>query len=385
MELTQLQWQNIGKKFTPISWQVNIWSASWNQIQNVWLPSNAAQINVQNWNAEIQQMHPSSPVFVNWNQIKKISPVNFWDTISVWTWNNVVLWAHPKWKNLDAKQIWTHLEWLNFSWDQIADLTNRIFDFHWNQAIHKKIIFLIWFLSILLIWIIFSYLQLMWIWEKIEKEKKILDWKLIEINDQLESASKILWKNLVLEEEWNQDCDPDFEDCDVNINSWSEKSLFVQIWELNSNISKLESSQKKAIAEMKKVAENPKEEIIKVNEEKKWEEENNDENIQKNTDLINQLIVDFKEVIRDLKLEIKSNSELKNDVEDDLKDFKKVSEAFNSDKNVLNEENKIRDNKIKELQQDVEKLEKKDDNIDTELKKIQEEINSLELKIKNLK
>ena len=54
MELTQLQWQNIGKKFTPIWWQINIWSASWNQIKNDWLPSNAAQINIKNWNANIK-------------------------------------------------------------------------------------------------------------------------------------------------------------------------------------------------------------------------------------------------------------------------------------------------------------------------------------------
>lgn len=382
MELTQLQWQNIGKKFTPIWWQINIWSASWNQIQNAWLPSNAAQINIQNWNAEIKPMQTSSPVFINWNQIKKTSPVKFWDTISVWAWNNVVLWVHPKWQDLSAKQIWEHLWNLNFSWDQIADLTNRIFDFHWNQVIHKKIILLVGILSVLLIWIIFSYYQLMNIWEEIQKEKNILNSKLIEINSQLETAWRILWKDLVSFEEWwmNDDCDPDFEDCWSN-NSWSEKSLFVQISELNSNISKLKSEQKKAIEEMKKVAANPKETISK--EEKKKQEENLKiilEN-QKNISLINE---NFSKIIKNLQDDIKNFSDYKDEIKIDVKNMKEFSEDFNSERNILSEENKIRDNKIKEAQWDINDLEKKDDKIDIELKKIQEEINSLELKIKNL-
>ncbi len=382
MELTQLQWQNIGKKFTPIWWQINIWSATWNQIQNPWLPSNAAQINVQNWKAEIQQMHPGSPVFVNWNQVQKTSPVKFWDTISVWAGNNVVLWAHSKWTNLTAKQIWEHLWNLNFSWDQIADLTNKIFDFNWNQAIHKQIFTLIWILTVLLIGIIFSYTQLMWIWDKIKKEKNILDKKLIEINSQLEAASWILWKELVLDEWWatDEDCDPDIDDCESTTNT-SAESLFDQINNLKSNISKLKTEQKKAITEMKKVAANPKETISK--EEKKAQEEKMKiilEN-QKNISKINE---NFSKIIKDLKDDIKGFTDFKTEMKSDLKDFKKISSDITLNYNVLKEENQIRDNKIKALQNDEKSLEKKDDKTDVEIKKIQEEINSLELKIKNL-
>ena len=381
MELTQLQWQNVGKKFSPIWWQINIWSSDWNQIQNNWLPSNAAQININNWKWEIKQMHPSSPVFVNWNQINKSSPVNFWDTISVWTSNNVVLWAHPKWENLNSQDIWKHLWSLNFSWEQISELTNKIFNFKSNEAIHKKMFVLIWFLSFLLFWIIFWYIKLMWIWDEIQKEKNILNWKLIEINNQLEIASSILWKDLTEIQWWkNEDCDPGFEECDIS-NSESEKSLFVQISELNSNISKLKSEQKKAISEMKKIAENPSWKITETEKEKQEELEKIIKENQKNINLINE---NFSKIVKNLQNDVKDFSNYKDEIKIDVKNIKKFSEDFNSEKNILNEENQIRDNKLKSVQSDIDTLEKKDDKIDIELKKIQEEINSLELKIKNL-
>lgn len=390
MELTQLQWQQVWQKFTPVWWQINIWSASWNQIQNAWLPSNAAQVNIQNWSWEIKQMHPSSPVFVNWKQIQNSSPVKYWDTLSVWASNNVVLWVHKWWENLNAQQIWEHLWNLNFSWEQIADLTNKIFNFAWNKAIHKQIFILIWVLSILLFWIIFSYFKLMWVWDQIQKEKKALDWKLTEINSQLSAASTILWKDLV---SWDlgdnsPSCDPEVEWCNPwwdNTNSKDNLSLTDQIKNLKdsfntlkSNISKLKTEQQKAITEMKKVAANPKKEIKKVSEEKIDETKKIIEENQKNIQLMN---TNFSKIVEELQAGIKKSNDFQKDFKDNLKSLTE----FQIQKNVLKEENQIRDNKIKEAQSDIDKLWKKDDSIDVEIKKLQEEINSLELKIKNLK
>ena len=379
MELTQLQWQQVWQKFTPVWWQINIWSASWNQIQNTWLPSSAAQVNVQGWKAEIQQMHPSSPVFVNWEQVQKSSPVKYWDTISVWPSNNVVLWVHKWWENLNAQQVWEHLWNLNFSWDQIADLTNKIFNFNWNQAIHKQIFILIWVLSILLFWIIFSYFKLMWVWDQIQKEKNALNKQISWINSQLEAASSILWKDLISNDNTTSDCEPWVEWCDTwNNNSKTDLSLFSQIQNLKDNFSKLKNEQKKAIEEMKKVVKNPKETLTEADKKKQEESQKTIEENQKNIQLMN---TNFSKIVKNLEDWLKKSSAFQADFKDNLKSLK----DFWVQKNVLKEENQIRDNKIKEAQSDIDKLWKKDDSIDVEIKKIQEEINSLEIKIKNLK
>ncbi|MCD5382784.1 hypothetical protein LR002_01535 [Candidatus Gracilibacteria bacterium] len=382
MELTQLQGQNIGQKFQAVGGQINIGSSSGNQIQHPDLPSNAAQINVQNGQGEIKPMHPSSPVFVNGNQVKKSSPVKFGDTISVGNKNNVVLGTHPKGQNLNAQQVGQHLGGLNFSGDQIADLTNRIFSFQNNQAIHSKIFILVGILSILLIGIIFSYTKLMGISDQIQKEKTILNKKIVEVNSQIEAAGAILGIDLTQGGgENNDDCDPEMDDCE-NVDNGEQKSFLSQIQELQSNIAKLKSEQQKAIAEIKKVAQNPKEEI---SDEQKKKQQENEKIVLENQKNIELMSKNFSSIIKKIKNDIKYFSEFKSDIKDDVKDIKKFSGDFNTAQNVLKEENQIRDNRLKSLHQEIDRLQKKDDNTDVEVKKLKEEINSLEIKIKNLK
>jgi len=122
------------------------------------------------------------------------------------------------------------------------------------------------------------------------------------------------------------------------------KIVLNEITDLKDDLSKIKTDQIKATNEIKNLTKNPSADENKQKELEKIIDEN-----QKNIQLMN---TNFSKIVKQLEDKIAKFSEFQADFKDNLKSLR----DFEVQKNVLKEENAIRDNKIKEAQSDIDKL-----------------------------
>lgn len=416
MELTQIQGQNPGKKVNLN--QVNnftIWSANWNAIQNPNIPNEAAKIESSQWGRNITPTQ-WSPVFINWQQIRKTSPISHWDTISVWNNNQVVLWAHPAWTNLWPASTGQHLWKLNFSPDDISDITYKMFNFKENKEILRPLVVLLAIIVVLFILTAVSLFKISWIKDGILKEKKDVLSKISEINLQLETASSLVWLSFF--EDSFSECEEDDEECETSQNQEKKSSIKSRIEDAEKTLSNLKNEQKKAIKlledSVNKITwdwiilieekidtlsgdfENLKKDDLekffpkkdKENFKERYKNKSVFEIVSKLDDVFGQTIVGLKKEIKSssesTKKDVKNFSEFKNDLRQDISKISDFSSDFEAEKTNTKQKFTTLDNKNNDNQKEIQDLKKRNDKLDVEIKKLNEEINSLEIKIKNI-
>ncbi len=392
MELTQIQWQNPGQK-TAISWNnpIQIGSNPSAQIVHPNLDQNTAQI--ANWNSWVKTISPGtgpSPVIVNWQKIWWPTPINHWDTISVWKNNDVVLWVNKPWEGLSPWVVWKHLWNLNFSNEQIQEITKKLFDPNINETIKLPIYSLVWVLVFLAAWVIYWFFVFSDLNSQLASKSKKLDDKLAQVNLTIDNIEQALWIEL---DQWDEECYEDEEDC-----KWSSaQSIDAKISEMWKNFSSINNK----INEADKKFSTLKIEVEKsITESLKWAWTNKlEDSIAKSlTDWpikeveikVNEIGIDVDkldkilwEIVQEIKNDVDEFSAYKEDLKA-LKEVRKFITDFDAEKALNNKKFILIENDIKNLKNDIIALDKKIDSLDTTLKTTNEMINSVDLKIRNL-
>jgi len=418
MELTQIQGQNPGQKVNLNQLnQVTIWSANWNNIRNPNIPNQAAKIETNQ--AGNRRITPTqwSPVFINWSKINKSSPIKHGDTISVGNNHEMVLWAHPKWTNLWPASIWQHLWKLKFSWEDIAEITHKMFNFKGNKEILKPLYVLWWVASFLFILTIVAFFKISWAKDDIIEEKKALSAQITAIDDQLQTASSIIWASFYEDEfldceEWDYEC----EDA-ANQPQSASKTIKDRIKEAEDSLDNLKKEQDKAIKELKdsvskvtwewiaktqtdlaeisaqleSIKKDDIEKMFPVKEREKFYERYKKSIFEITTKLDDAFWDEIEDIKKDIitlwdstDKDLKALQEFKSDLKKDIDNIWKFSSWFEIEKTNTEQRFVTVNNATDTNQKDIGKLEKKNDSLDSEIKKLQEEINSLSVKLKDL-
>lgn len=394
MELTQIQWQNLWQKIS-FQWSnpVNIWSNLSNQIIHSWLPWQVAQItNTPEWQRILSPISKTSPVMINWQPLSWPMPINRGDTISAGNNNDLVLWVHAPWEMLSAQQISKHLSSLNFSKEQIEDVTNKIFDIKSNKAIHKPIIVSWLILLVLWIWVFYAFLKVSDLNKKISSSVIELDKKIATADSTIKDFESILWISI----SWDQnECDPENEDCSNQIAP--SQSIDQRIIELNTKISDII----KKLGDVSKQFDSIKWDLTKTIDNAIWWSWIQVLQTAILTDLQKWSLADFQKKIDDIsknfvllddalwnQVEImKSDIKWLNDYKEDLKslkDIRKFMSSYDWDKAVMDKNIKLIQEDIKTINSWLNDLKKTDANLDSSIKNLTDKLSILENRVKEL-
>lgn len=392
MELTQIQWQNPWQK-TPIGWNlpVQIGSNPASQIVHPNLDQNSAQI--VNWVGWVRNINPTSnasPVIVNWQRIWWPTQIQHWDTISVWKNNDVILGVNKPWEWLSPWVVWRHLWNLNFTNEQIEEITKRLFNPNANQLLKVPIYGLAWILVFLIAWVIYWFFVFSDLNTQLTKKSKALDNKIAKVNLTIGSIEKALWIKL---DQWEPvECYED-EDC----SSPEDQSIGTKINEIWKNFSSLNAKISEADAKFAKL----KTELTQiVDDSLKWEKSDllkqsiekslTEWPIKKADEKIEKIITDFTlldKVLWDIVKEIQDDVDNFSTYSEDLKSLKEVRKFitdFDAEKALSNKKFILIENDINNQKNESSSLGKKINDLDSTLKATNEKINSIDLKINNL-
>ena len=385
MELTQLQWQNPGQ-ITPVVGQpINIGSNSDNQIVHQNLVNNAAQITQWlSWENLIKPMVRSSPVIVNWQKIWWPTQIQHWDTIWVWENNDILLWVNKPWAKLDPWAVKKHLWNMNFSSEQINEITKRLFDVKENKIIQTPLFVLWWIIIFLIIWVVYWFFEFSKLNTDLASKASDINKKITQANATIENIEWILWVSLDL------DCDP--------LDAWcgSSKSLDSKISDLatkitsfNKKVSSVEGNITKLKAELKTIWSSIEWEWVNIIK-KEVEKDLNDGPIK----TIKSDLAELKGAFDKLDKVLWNVVDwIKDDVKElskysaDLKSLKEVSgfmKNYETNKALVDKKITLSEEEIRNIKNSISSLLKKSDSLDSDLKRTNEEISSLELKIRNI-
>lgn len=394
MELTQIQWQNLGQKI-PFQWTnpIGIWSDPSNQIVHSWLPWQVAQIaNTSEWQRILRPVSKTSPVMVNWQLVSWPMPINRWDTISAGKNNDLILWVHAPWVALSPQQIWKHLSSLNLSNDQISEITNKIFDIKVNKAIYKPIIIAWSILFLLWVWVFYAFLKVSDLNTKLSSVSLELDRKIANANSTIQDFESILWITISW---WDYECDSEFEECD---NDYTQtQSVDQRITDINSKISDV----LKKLNDVWKQFNSIKSDLVKtidnavwwswiqvlqnaiVSDLQQWSlsdfQKKIDEMV-KNFSLLDNALWDQVDL---MKSDIKSFTDYKDDLKS-LKDIKIYMASYDWDRAVLDKNIKLIQEDIKTINSWLNDLKKNDANLDSSIKNLSDKLSILENRVKEL-